>query len=152
MKSRWMVVGVLTAAVCCAVTRLSGSAGDAASEVMRTEEARVAALDSGDLGVLDRILADDVRYVHASGIVDTKASFLEAIRSGKLHYIEWRPNGLRVRLLGDTALVEGKYAVRVSDTRRQPEPFNINILVLSVYVRRDGRWQQAAWESTRDPG
>jgi hypothetical protein len=119
---------------------------------MRTEEARVAALDSGDLAKLDRILAPDVRYVHASGMVDTKASFLDAIRSGKLHYIEWRPNGLHARVFGDTALVEGGYAVRVSDTRMQASPFDIDILVLSVYAWRDGRWQQVAWESTRDPG
>ena len=152
MNSRSMIAPVLAAVACCAVVRMGGTAEDAAAEVMRTEQARVAALDKGDVGVLDRILADDVRYVHASWIVDTKASFLEAIRSGKLRYIEWRANGLRARLLGDTALVEGRYAVRVSDTRMQSTPFNINILVLSVYVRRDARWQQVAWESTRDPG
>jgi hypothetical protein len=31
-------------------------------------------------------MADDVTYIHASGKVDTKKSYLEAIRSGQLHY------------------------------------------------------------------
>jgi len=121
-------------------------------DVMRTEEARVAALVRGDLLALGRKLSHVVRYVHASGMLDTKASFLAAIRSGKLHYIHWQPKGLHVRVLGDSAVVEGAYAVQVSDTRMQPDPFNVNILVLSVYARRDERWQQIAWQSTRDTG
>ena len=121
-------------------------------EVMRAEESRVAALVQSDTPALDRILGDDLRYVHASGMVDTKASFLSAIRSGKLHYLHWQPNGLHVRVLGDSAVLEGAYSVQVSDTRMQPDPFNVNILVLSVYARRDGRWQQIAWQSTRDTG
>jgi ketosteroid isomerase-like protein len=152
MNSGWFAVPLLAVVGLCAATGISGESSDAAEAVMRTEQARVAALDSGDLAALERILADDIRYVHASGMVDTKASFLRAIRSGKLHYMEWHPKEVHVRLLGDTALVEGGYAVRVSDKRMQPAPFDVNILVLSVYARRDGRWQQVAWESTRDPG
>ena len=143
---------VLAAVGWSAAARMGSASGDAAEEVMRTEAARVAALDNDDMAALERILAEDIRYVHASGMVDTKTSFLEAIRSGKLHYIQWHPRGLRVRVLGDTALVEGGYAVRVSDKRMQPTPFDVNILVLSVYARRDGRWEQVAWESTRAPG
>ena len=121
-------------------------------EVMRAEEARVSALVQGDLLALDRILGDDLRYVHASGMLDTKASFLGAIRSGKLHYIHWQAKDLHVRVLGDSAVLEGAHSVQVSDTRMQPDPFNVNILVLAIYARRDGRWQQIAWQSTRDTG
>jgi ketosteroid isomerase-like protein len=151
MKIAWFVP-LLLAAVAWSTAAATGSPSGDAADVMRTEEARVAALDNGDLAALQRILAEDIRYVHASGMVDTKTSFLEAIRSGKLHYIEWHPRGLHVRVLGDTALVEGGYAVRVSDTRVQSTPFDVNILVLSVYARRDGRWLQVAWESTRAAG
>jgi hypothetical protein len=121
-------------------------------EVMQAEESRVTALVHSDLSALDGILADDLRYVHASGMVDTKTSFLSAIRSGKLRYIHWLPNDLHVRVLGDSAVLEGAYSVQVSDTRMQPDPFSVNILVLSVYARRDGRWQQIAWQSKRDMG
>ena len=93
---------------------------------------------------------NDVTYVHASGKVDTKKSYLDAIRSGQLHYISWRPRNLQVRLLGDGAVIHGEYAVRVTDSRVQPAPFDINIFILTVYARRDGRWQQIAWQSTRD--
>jgi hypothetical protein len=36
------------------------------------------------------------------------------------------------------------------NSRVQPAPFDINIFILTVYARRNGRWQQIAWQSTRD--
>jgi ketosteroid isomerase-like protein len=118
---------------------------------MAVEQARTAALDRSDLAALDRIMADDITYIHASGKVDTKQSYLDAIRSGQLHYISWQPKDLHVRLVGDNAaVIDGEYAVRVTDARVQPTPFDISIFVLTVYARRKGQWQQIAWQSTRD--
>jgi len=122
----------------------------AAKEVMATEEARTAALDRSDIAALAQIMADDVTYVHASGKVDTKKSYLDAIRSGQLHYISWQPKNLKVRVIGNSAVIDGEYAVRVRDSRVQHDPFDITIFILTVYQRRSGRWQQIAWQSTRD--
>jgi ketosteroid isomerase-like protein len=126
--------------------------GDAAKQVLATEQARTAALEHSDVAALERIMADDVTYVHASGKTDTKKSYLDAIRSGQLRYISWRPKNLHVRLLGSGAVIDGEYAVTVTDSRVQPTPFDINIFILTVYQQRDGRWQQIAWQSTRDVG
>lgn len=134
-----------------AATPSPSETSEAAKQVMATEEARVTALEHSDVAALGRIMADDVIYIHASGKVDTKKSYLEAIRSGQLHYISWQPKGLHVRMLGgDGAVIDGEYAVRVKDSRVQSAPFDINIFILTAYARRDGRWQQIAWQSTRD--
>ncbi len=122
----------------------------AAADVLAIERARILALERSDIAALDRIMADDVTYVHASGKVDTKTTYLAAIRSGQLHYISWTPKGLHVRVSGDTAVINGRYAVRVTDSRVQPQPFDIGLIILSVYELRDGRWQQIAWQSTRE--
>src|SRR5215469_5101032 len=122
----------------------------AAHDVMAAEKARIGALERSDIATLSQIMADDVTYVHASGKVDSKSSYLEAIRSGKLHYISWTAKNLRVRMIGTGAAIDGEYAVRVKDSRVQPEPFDITIFILTVYERRNGRWQQIAWQSTRD--
>ena len=142
-----MIMIVMTAALAHAAAPSGNSAS--VREVLAVEQARTAALDRSDVAALTTIMADDVSYVHASGKVDTKQSYLEAIRSGQLHYISWQPEGLHVRVLGNTAVLTGAYAVRVSDVRMQPEPFDIDILILSVYARRAGHWQQIAWQSTR---
>jgi Domain of unknown function (DUF4440) len=120
------------------------------SEVLAAENARTAALDRNDVSALDKILGDDLTYVHASGKVDTKTSMLEAIRSGQIRYASWQVKSMHVRVIGDAAVLNGEYLVRVTDHRVQPDPFDINILILSVYAKRGGRWQQIAWESTRD--
>jgi hypothetical protein len=65
--------------------------GDAAKQVLAAEQARTAALEHSDVATLERIMADEVTYIHASGKVDTKESYLDAIRSGQLRYISWRP-------------------------------------------------------------
>ena len=121
-----------------------------AKEVLAVEEARTTALDNSDIAALECIMADDVTYIHASGKVDTKKTYLDAIRSGQLHYISWQPLHLNVRVFADAAVIDGEYVVRVTDSRVQPTPFDISIFILTVYQRRNGRWQQIAWQSTRD--
>ena len=128
----------------------SSATSEAEKQAMAAEQARTTALEHSDLTALQQIMADDVTYIHASGKVDTKSSYLDAIRSGQLHYISWRPMHLNVRLLGTAAVIDGEYAVRVTDFRVQPHPFDINIFILTVYEQRHGEWQQIAWQSTRD--
>jgi ketosteroid isomerase-like protein len=122
----------------------------AGKEVLAVEHARATALTQSDVAALDRIMADNATYVHASGKVDTKASYLGAIKSGQLHYLAFTPMKLNVRVLGDTAVVDGEYGVKAIDLRVQQTPLQLDIFILTVYAHRDGRWQQIAWQSTRD--
>ncbi len=150
MRKSWLL-GCLVLGTCTLqAAQMPSGTSHAAKEVMATEEARTAALDRSDVAELEKIMADDVTYIHASGKVDTKKSYLDAIRSGQLHYISWQPKNLKVRVMGDGAVIDGEYAVRVTDSRVQPTPFDINIFILTVYERRNGHWQQIAWQSTRD--
>lgn len=121
-----------------------------AALVAATEQERTTALEHGDVAAVERILADDLTYVHASGKVDSKASYLAAIRSDELHYLSWQPKTMHVRPLGEATVIDGEYLVRVIDRRMKPDPFDANIFFLGVYARRDGRWQMVAWQSTRD--
>jgi hypothetical protein len=151
MKKRWTVIGLSLGIGAALAALLVHADLNETAQVMAVEQARVAALDTSNIPALERIMADDVTYVHASGKVDTKASYLAAIRSGQLRYVSWTPKGLHVRMTGpDGAVLNGEYAVRVRDSRVQPTPFDIFIFILSVYARREGRWQQIAWQSTRD--
>jgi ketosteroid isomerase-like protein len=155
MKQRWHLLSLVVSSLVFGAGVMLGAQAPTASsraekEVLTLEQARVAALDRSDVTALERIMADDVTYVHASGKTDTKKSYLDAIRSGQLHYISWQPKNLQVRVMGSSAVINGEYAVRVTDSRVQAEPFDISIFILTMYARRDGRWQQIAWQSTRD--
>lgn len=150
MKKLWLLLSLALWTGTVLGAPVPPESSPAEKEVMAAEEARTAALEHSDVAALERIMADDVTYIHASGKVDTKKSYLDAIRSGQLHYISWKAKNLQVRVLGDSAVINGEYAVRVTDSRVQPTPFDINIFILTVYARRDGHWQQIAWQSTRD--
>jgi hypothetical protein len=121
------------------------------AEILAVEKSRTVALEQSDLNTVDKLLADDLTYVHASGKVDSKTSFLDALRSGDLRYLSWEPGDLQVRLLTNTAVLTGTYHVRAIDQRMQADPLDVQIIVLGVYAKRAGRWQQVAWQSTREP-
>jgi ketosteroid isomerase-like protein len=121
------------------------------AEVRAAETARTNALVHADVTALEKFMADDVTYVHASGKSDTKSSYLEAIRSGQLRYLLWEPHQMNVRVLGETAVLNGMYSVRAIDLRVQKDPLNLDVFFLTVYAHRDGRWQQIAWQTTRAP-
>jgi hypothetical protein len=114
--------------------------------VRQAEDRRIKAMIDDDFGTLDAVLADDLTYVHSNGVVDTKASYMETLRSGKTKYqtIERLPSVVRV--YGNTAIVTGTATVGL---RGQAAPFTLRYTL--AYVMRDGQWRMVAWQSTRLP-
>ena len=121
------------------------TAAEVEREVLQADEARVRALIDNDVDALDRLLADDLTYVHSNGMLDTKESYIGGLRSGHSRYLTMDMSDLKVRSLGDTALINAKFnaRVKVGDHEVNPQP-----RVLIVYAKRDGRWQMIAWQST----
>jgi hypothetical protein len=153
MPRKWLIFTLLLGAGAAQAQTVSSHDRDPAKQATAAEASRVEALERSDVAALDRILDENLTYVHASGKVDTKASYLAAIRSGELHYISWKLMDENARIVsgaGDTAVLNGEYAVRVKDTRVRPDVFDVDIFFLTVYARRGRSWRQVAWESTRD--
>jgi hypothetical protein len=125
------------------------SAGPDEAAVLAAQKERLQAMVRSDLDALTRLLPDDLTYTHASGVADTKASLLESIRAGRLKYKAFDPGQPRVRIYGNTAVLTGTATVQVESTTIGPAPFQI--LFTDVYVKKDGRWQAVAWQSTRPP-
>jgi hypothetical protein len=126
----------------------AGSQGESKveSEIRSAEANRFRALTENDLPALDRALSDDMVYTHASAWRQTKSEFLTSVRSGELIYHSFASDGLKIRVLGSTAWVTGHAAGKV---RAKGQELDVSLLYLEVYVKNDGRWQLAAWESTR---
>ena len=117
-------------------------------EVLDRERQRFAAMIRKDAAFLNQVLADDLVYTHSSGNVDTKASFLASLTSGRLAYDAAVPEGLGVRLLGDVAVLTGTAQIRV---HVQAKPLHLHIRFTDVYVKRQAGWQMVAWHATRLP-
>jgi len=113
-------------------------------EILAMEDRRIAAMTSGDVAALDEILADDLIYTHTTARLDTKASFIDAIKTGRSNYKAMERTDVKVRDLGDTAVVTGHASIHVGDN-------HFNARYLDVYAKRNGSWQMIAWQSTRVP-
>jgi uncharacterized protein (TIGR02246 family) len=114
--------------------------------VRAVEDRRIKALVEDDFATLDAIFADDLHYTHSSTVVDDKASYMAALRTGKTKYESIDREPARVRIYGDTALMTGTAVVGL---RGRPEKLPLRYTL--VYVRQGGQWRMVAWQSTRRP-
>jgi hypothetical protein len=120
----------------------------AKDEVLQREDARIAAMIKPDPAALEELLADDLSYVHSSGVVDTKQEFVESVRSGRLKYKSFEREGLASRFYGDVAVLTGRANVMVLSSGAE---LDVRVRFTEVWVKRDGKWRMAAWHSTRVP-
>jgi Domain of unknown function (DUF4440) len=72
--------------------------------VLDAEEARLAAMVTGDLATLGSLLSEECVYVHSSGATDTKQSYLAKLADGSIRYVRVRACEVRPVELG-TAVV-----------------------------------------------
>ncbi len=109
---------------------------------------RMRAMVDGNLETLERILADDLTYVHTSAAVDTKESMITSIGNGNLNYHKMAARNVLVRTCGDAAVVTGEADVEVTSGGND---LTFSLRFTDVYVNGDAGWQMVAWQSTRLP-
>jgi ketosteroid isomerase-like protein len=115
-------------------------------ELMHLEQQRIDAVTRGDLPALERIFADDLLYTHSNARQETKQQFLESVKSGNIKYEAMKHSDLKVQLFGDTAVLRGKSDIKGI---ANGQSFAFPIRFITVYVKRNGRWQMTVWQSTR---
>jgi ketosteroid isomerase-like protein len=113
-------------------------------EILALEKRRIEAMTSGDIRALEEILADDLIYTHTTARLDTKASFIDAVKTGRSNYKSVDTSDVEVRALGDTAVVTGHAKFHVGENQFQAR-------FIDVYAKRNNGWQMVAWQSTRVP-
>jgi uncharacterized protein (TIGR02246 family) len=114
--------------------------------VRQAERAWAQAALKGDAAALDKILADDMTHTHGGGRTESKAQFLEAIRSGAQKYEAIDYDEIKVRVYGSTAIVTSEPNIR---TVNSGVPSSSHSRFLHVYVKQGGAWRLVAHQSTR---
>ena len=118
---------------------------DLTATIVGLEDERLSAMVAADVDTLDRILADDLSYVHTTAAIDTKESLTSGLASGRLNYESITPTAERaVRTYTDSAIVRGGAHVHVNGNH-----FSLEYTV--VYVNKDGDWRMTSWHATRLP-
>lgn len=137
----------ITTALLALALMFSGQA-NGSNDLREAESARLRALVTADYTALDWLLGDDLTYTHSTAKVDTKASYLEPLLSGRTRYTSLDPEDVQVRVYGTTGVITG--ALR-SVALVAGKESRTHMRFTSTWVRRDDRWQMVAWQSTRLP-
>ena len=116
--------------------------------VADTQERRFKAMVDADRAVLDALLADDLVYIHTTGAVDTKASLMDSIVSGRVDYVQLDSDESRQRVAGDAVVVTGTAQLAVVAGGSEHA---LTIRYTEIYVPAGDGWQLASWQSTRVP-
>ena len=134
----------------------AGVASGATAPAMNRTEAAVLAAESlrfraqvdRDVAALQLLLADDLSYTHSSGVRQNKGKYISDIASGNTVYKAVDASNQQVRIYGNTAVITGtvKVSVASAGVDRVAE-----LLYTDVHVKRGGRWQLVAWQSTTKP-
>jgi ketosteroid isomerase-like protein len=114
------------------------------SPVLDLEQQRWNALVAGDLEALDHLFDDAMVYIHSNGMVDSKQSYLGALRDGVYRYVDIDVQEAVPHEFGGTAVVTGT-AVATSESAhgRLVSPLRYT----GVWAESDGRWRFVAWHS-----
>lgn len=100
----------------------------------------------GDMAILDRIWADEYTLTPPNGMVISKAAYLAMLKSGAVKYDYFKPEKIEVRVYDNAAVVTGVVTVRGSVPGHT---INGQDRFLTVYVKRQGRWQAVATQVAR---
>ena len=138
---RW--IGLVLASLC------GGALADTATDVLAADTARTAALIAADRAALDATLATELRYVHSNGLIQDRATYLDAAVNGSMTYTAITPTQRQVRALSaQVALLTGRNHVAVV---LNGKPLTADVLYTAVYGQEDAHWKLAAWQSTPAP-
>lgn len=152
LRHRLIALLVFAVAVAAAASLRAQAGADpkAEQQVLQAEKDRFAAMIKGDRASLERLLADDLTYTHSSALFESKAEFIKSVTGGTIDYVSIVPSETdwKVRVSGNTAIVNGVAAVNVIDTGKD---LKIKIRYTTIHTNRSGQWQMQAWQATRFP-
>jgi len=114
-------------------------------EVLQVEREWVEAHRQLDIATLDRRMADEYKHIRADGVVVGKAEDLASYQTGDRYWEFAESDEYDIQLYGETAVLIGRWRARGVNAG---ERFDYTARFISVYVRRDGRWQMVAAQST----
>jgi ketosteroid isomerase-like protein len=101
-----------------------------------------------DAKALDELLADTLVYTHSYGGADSKAAYLEGIRSRKWVYRKIDRPKEDMQVHGDTVIVTGQVRIELL---ADGKPKTLNSAYTDVWVKGAKGWQMTAWQSTPLP-
>ena len=139
----WMLAAALLAM---AATAGAQSAQSTRETLIELERSWNDAVYTGDVDVIENLLADEFRGTYDDGSRGDKARELDLVANFNQAVISAVQDDFRVAIYGDTAVVW--FTLHLVGLRQGQEA-ELTLHYTDVWIRRDGRWQCVSAHSTR---
>jgi hypothetical protein len=140
---------IITSIIICLTSYAAMAQEKSAASLKEAELNRFKIMIAQDGAGLDKILHNDLVYVHSSGTKDNKASYIQSIVSKKTIYHKMDVIELTQRIYGNIGINNGiVHVINLKDGVEQPAN---KLIFTDIYVFENGRWQMVSWQSTKLP-
>ena len=110
-------------------------------EILQLEKSRTDAILAKDTAALEKLFDDDLVYIHSSGRLDTKTSYIDNMKTGKSDYQAFTYSNVKVRRYGDCAIVSGDVIIQASN--------RLDLRFTNVWSKAGGTWKNVHWSSVK---
>lgn len=118
------------------------------AEVTARDDARYKAMLAGDTAALEDLLHDELAYVHSTGGIDTKASYIDGLKNKVFQYRKVERDDQTVRVHKDIGMV---YNHMQADVVIRGTLRHLDNRLLAVWSRDDGVWRMIGLQSGAIP-
>lgn len=122
----------------------------AKEHIVDMEESRLRAMREYDVDTLETVLDDSFSFTHMNGLFETKQQFLGRLRERGALYHPAQLSDLACATFDGAAVLTGRVASKV-EIPATGAVFDMRNRFISVWVRVDGEWRSAAYQSTPLP-
>ncbi len=109
--------------------------------IARAVDALSKAMIAADKAALESLTAEELSYGHSSPKVDTRASFVDSIVTGKSAFKTIDLTRQTIQMVGDIAIVRAHFS---SDIIPEGKPGHVELEMLMVWQKRGGAWKLLA--------
>jgi ketosteroid isomerase-like protein len=125
----------------------SAQSQDEALVAQAIERLKVAMVQP-DSVVLADLASDDLEYVHSSGTVRNKQGFIDEFMKGWTNFTKVTVLNQTIKITGVNAIVRHRL---VADANTPGYPRDIDIIILMVWRKEDGKWKMLARQAAKIP-
>ena len=119
-------------------------------ELLALENERQRALVEEDHARIAALFADDLLYVHTTGLVQDKAQYLDYARHA-VRYLAVERGELRLRFFGDDLALMSGPQCNLLQKRAGGDPVRAEGFATQLWVRGAEGWRIASFHGTRSP-
>jgi hypothetical protein len=115
-----------------------------AGAILELEDRRLDAMVDADVGTLAELFAEECTYVHATGLIDSRRSYMDRLATGVYAYRDITVLDRAVTVSGRTAVVSYRFEVKVAVSG---ELVTMRSQGMAVWTHRD-QWELVAFQAT----